>query len=73
MKNKKQHKFFIPMEMVLLEKLEVGALYHGHAAKVDKVHLNLSGAADLMNDAPVEPQSFRRHTADLAPSHKSLR
>lgn len=45
------------MEMILLEKLEIGALYHGHAAKIDKVHLNLSGAADLMNDSPVEPQS----------------
>lgn len=61
------------MEMILLEKLEVGALYHSHAAKVDKVNLNLSRTADLMNDSPVEPQSFRRHTADLAPSHKLLR
>lgn len=44
--------------MPLLEELEVGALDHGYVAIVDIVHLDLSGADDLMNHHPVEPHSF---------------
>lgn len=59
--------------MPLLEKLEAGALYHDHIAKVDRVHDNLSGADDLMDHHSVEPHSFRRHAADLTPSYKLSR
>ncbi len=44
--------------MLLLEEPEVGALHHGHVTKVDIVHLNQSGADDLMDHHPVEPHSF---------------
>lgn len=60
-------------EVALLEELEVGALYHGHVTKVNVVHLDLSGADDLMDHHSVEPHSFGRHTADLTPSDKLLR
>lgn len=59
--------------MLLLEEFEAGTRYHGHIAKVDIVHLNVSGADDLMNYRPVEPHSFGGYAADLALSDKSLR
>lgn len=60
------------MKLVLLEELQAADRHHAPAAKVDKVHLGLSRAGDLVDDGPVEPQSLGRHTADLAPSKKRL-
>lgn len=57
-------------ETVLLEELQTADGHHVPAAKVDKVHLHLSRAGDVMDDGPVEPHSFGRHAADLAASDK---
>lgn len=60
-------------ETVLLKELQTGDRDHRPAAKVDKVHLHLRWAGDLMDDGPVEPQSFGGHAADLATSDKRRR
>lgn len=59
--------------MGLLEELEAVPRYDGHVAKVNEVHLYVSGAEDLMDHHPVEPHSFRTHAANLAAPHKSFR
>lgn len=60
-------------ETVLLKELQTGDRDHRPAAKVDKVHLHLRWAGDLMDDGPVEPQPFGGHAADLATSDKRRR
>lgn len=64
--------FGMSHETVLLEELQTADRHHDAAAKVDKVHLHLRRAGDVMDDGPVEPQSFGRHAADLAPTDKRL-
>lgn len=59
--------------MSILEELEDGGLYNHHVTKVDIVHLDLSGADDLMDHHAVEPHSFGGHTADLTCADKWLR
>lgn len=60
------------MKLVLLEELQAADRHHDHAAKVDKVHLDLRQADDPVDDGPVEPQSSGRHAADLAATDKQL-
>lgn len=59
--------------VVLLEELETVTGNDAHVAKVNEVHLYMSGAEDLMDYHPVEPHSVRTHAANLAPAHKSFR
>lgn len=59
--------------MVLLEELQMVARDDGHVAKVDEVHLYVSGAEDLVDHHPVEPHSFWTHTANLATPDEPFR
>lgn len=59
--------------VVLLEELQTVARDNGHVAKVNKVHLYMSGAEDLVDHHPVEPHSFGTHAANLATPNESLR
>lgn len=63
----------IPNALLLLEELEAAARYDGHVAKVNEVHLYVSGAEDPVDHHPVEPHSFRTHAANLATPHKPFR
>lgn len=63
----------IPNAVLLLEELETVARYDGHVAKVNEVHLYVSGAEDPVDHHPVEPHSFRTHAANLAMPHKPFR
>lgn len=59
--------------VVLLEELQTVAWDDGHVAEVNKVHLYVSGAEDLVDHHPVEPHSFWTHTANLATPDESFR
>lgn len=59
--------------VLVLEELQTAPRYDGHVAEVSEVHLNVSGAEDLMDHHPVEPHSFRTHTANLAAPDKLFR
>lgn len=60
-------------EMPVLEELEVGTRYNSQITKVDVIHLDLSGADDLMDHHSIEPHSFGWHATDLTPPDKPLR
>lgn len=59
--------------VVLLEELQTVAWDDSHVAKVNEVHLYVSGAEDLVDHHPVEPHSFWTHAANLATPDESFR
>lgn len=59
--------------VVLLEELQTVTRDDGHVAKVNEVHLDVSGGEDAMDHHPVEPHSFGTHAANLATPDESFR